>query len=196
MCIPDTSRCIFVLLRAPSRVVLLWSGRFLVITMECTWNRRKLPVWNMEKSSSIPFHTMPWWLGLIIISDTIITVAYIVYGNTHKTRIREQKVSPHICSFTLGLLTSWSSGNYFASGAGGLRFKSWVGQIGRSVANSSPPLQHFFERSCVVRAQWCGLVEMDPENSLHSSAYYSEAYNERFDLIMILLQAYFIFGSD
>ena len=23
------------------------------------WNGRKLPVWNMEKSSSIPFHTMP-----------------------------------------------------------------------------------------------------------------------------------------
>ena len=23
------------------------------------WNGRKLPVWNMEKSSSIPFHSMP-----------------------------------------------------------------------------------------------------------------------------------------
>ena len=31
----------------------IWNGRFLV------WNGRKLPVWNMEKSSSIPFHTMP-----------------------------------------------------------------------------------------------------------------------------------------
>ena len=31
-----------------------WNGRFLV------WNGRKLPVWNMEKSSSISFHTMPW----------------------------------------------------------------------------------------------------------------------------------------
>ena len=35
----------------------IWNGRFLV------WNGRKLPVWNMEKSSSIPFHTMPCFLG-------------------------------------------------------------------------------------------------------------------------------------
>ena len=33
--------------------ILVWNGRFLV------WNGRKLPVRNMEKSSSIPFHTMP-----------------------------------------------------------------------------------------------------------------------------------------
>ena len=48
---------------------------------------------------------------------------------------------------------SWSSGNAFVSGAGGLRFKSRAGQIGHSVADSSPPLRHFFERSCVARAQ-------------------------------------------
>ena len=87
MCIPDACRCIFVLLHAPLRVVAFnianmqnirciasilkilwygsmewnmeeifsmeWNGRFLV------WNGRKLLVWNMEKSSSIPFHTMP-----------------------------------------------------------------------------------------------------------------------------------------
>ena len=29
--------------------ILVWNGRFLV------WNGRKLSVWNMEKSSSIPF---------------------------------------------------------------------------------------------------------------------------------------------
>ena len=46
-----------------------------------------------------------------------------------------------------------SSGNAFVSGAGGLRFKSQAGQIGHSVANGSPPLRHFFERSCVTRAQ-------------------------------------------
>ena len=51
---------------------------------------------------------------------------------------------------------SWSSGNAFVSGAGGLRFKSRAGQIGRSVANGSPSLRHFFERSCVARAQWRG----------------------------------------
>ena len=27
--------------------------------MEWKWNGRKLPVWNMEKSSSIPIHAMP-----------------------------------------------------------------------------------------------------------------------------------------
>ena len=47
----------------------------------------------------------------------------------------------------------WSSGNAFVSGAGDLRFKSWACQIGHSVANGSLPLQHFFERSCVARAQ-------------------------------------------
>ena len=31
--------------------------------------------------------------------------------------------------------TSWSSGNAFASGAGGLKFKSQAGQIERRVAN-------------------------------------------------------------
>ena len=27
--------------------------------MEWKWNGRKLPVWNTEKLSSIPFHAMP-----------------------------------------------------------------------------------------------------------------------------------------
>ena len=58
---------------------------------------------------------------------------------------------------------SWSSGNAFVSGAGDLRFKSQAGQIGHSVANGSPPLRHFFKRSCVARAQWRA-------NSLHPSA--------------------------
>ena len=45
-------------------------------------------------------------------------------------------------------------GNAFVSGTGGLRFKSRAGQIGHSVANGSPPLQHFFERSrCASQAQ-------------------------------------------
>ena len=46
-----------------------------------------------------------------------------------------------------------NSGNAFVSGAGGLRFKSRVGQVGHSVAYGSPPLRRFFERSCVARAQ-------------------------------------------
>ena len=44
----------------------------------------------------------------------------------------------------------------FASGVGGLRFKSWRGQIGDRVANGSPPLRHFFEKSCIAWAQWRG----------------------------------------
>ena len=47
----------------------------------------------------------------------------------------------------------WSSGNAFVTGVGGLRFKSRADQIEHSVANGSPPLRHFFERSCVARAQ-------------------------------------------
>ena len=47
----------------------------------------------------------------------------------------------------------YSSGNAFVSGAGGLRFKTQAGQIEHSVANDSPSLQHFFEKSCVAREQ-------------------------------------------
>ena len=50
-----------------------------------------------------------------------------------------------VCKFS-----SCRPGGYvFVSGAGGLRFKSWAGQIGHSVANGSLPLQHFFKRSLV-----------------------------------------------
>ena len=30
-----------------------------ILGMEWKWNGRKLPVWNMEKSSSIPDHVLP-----------------------------------------------------------------------------------------------------------------------------------------
>ena len=30
-----------------------------ILSMEWKWNGRKFPVWNMKKSSSILFHTMP-----------------------------------------------------------------------------------------------------------------------------------------
>ena len=58
--------------------------------------------------------------------------------------------------------------------------KSRTGQIERSVANGSPPLRHFFERSRVARR--CNEAEMDHANSLHALTYYGEC-NERFDLI-------------
>ena len=48
---------------------------------------------------------------------------------------------------------SWSSGNAFVSASEGLRFKSRASQIGNRVTNGSPPLQHFFERSCVAWVQ-------------------------------------------
>ena len=46
----------------------------------------------------------------------------------------------------------WSSGNAFVSGANGLGFNSRAGQIECSVAKSSSPLRHLFERSCVAGA--------------------------------------------
>ena len=36
-----------------------WNMEWKIFSMEWKWNGRKFPVWNMEKSSSIPFHTMP-----------------------------------------------------------------------------------------------------------------------------------------
>ena len=51
--------------------------------------------------------------------------------------------------------SSWSSSNTFAYGAGGLRFKFRASLIEHSVANGSPLLQHFFEKSCVSGAKWC-----------------------------------------
>ena len=36
-----------------------WNMEWKILGMEWKWNGRKLPVWNMEKSSSIPFHTLP-----------------------------------------------------------------------------------------------------------------------------------------
>ena len=64
-------------------------------------------------------------------------------------------------------------------GRGG--FRSRAGQIEHSVANGSQPLRHFFERSCVVGRDD---AEMDPANSLHTSAYYIEC-NKRFDSTMM-----------
>ena len=61
----------------------------------------------------------------------------------------------------------WSRDDSFVTETGGLRFKSRAGQIGHTVADGSPPLQHcVLQRSCVARAD----AEMGPENSLHASA--------------------------
>ena len=36
-----------------------WNTEWKIFSIEWKWNEKKLSVWNMEKSSSIPFHTMP-----------------------------------------------------------------------------------------------------------------------------------------
>ena len=36
-----------------------WNMEWKIFGMEWKWNGRKLPVWNMEKSSSIPFQPCP-----------------------------------------------------------------------------------------------------------------------------------------
>ena len=56
----------------------------------------------------------------------------------------EERKNASVTSGQNSLLRYWSSGNVFVSGAGGLSFKSRAGQIGHSVANGSPLLQHFF----------------------------------------------------
>ena len=57
---------------------------------------------------------------------------------------------------------------------GSLRFKSWTGHIRHTIVNGSPRLRQFFERSCVVCRRNDAVIE--PANSLHASAQYSE-YN-------------------
>ena len=53
-------------------------------------------------------------------------------------------------SMLSGVLTvEW---NAFVSEAGGFRFNSRAGHIGRSAAKGSPPLQHFFERRARLQA--------------------------------------------
>ena len=63
--------------------------------------------------------------------------------------------------------TNWLSGNAFVIAAVGLRFKSWAGQIGYSVANSLLLLKYFFERSCFAG---CNDVEIGPANYVQASA--------------------------
>ena len=36
-----------------------WNMERKIFSMEWIWNGRNSAVWNMEKSSSIPFHSMP-----------------------------------------------------------------------------------------------------------------------------------------
>ena len=76
------------------------------------------------------------------------------------------------------LLASWSSVYAFVYGVGGLRFKSRAGQMGHGVANGSPPLQYFFERSYVA---WHDDAEMGLANLLTCFGVIQRD-NERFDV--------------
>ena len=51
------------------------------------------------------------------------------------------------------LPANWSSGNAFVSRVKGLGLKSRADRIGHSVANASPLLRQFFERSCGDQVQ-------------------------------------------
>ena len=43
-----------------------WHTEWKIFGMEWKWNGRKLPVWNMEKSSSIPYHALLCETGPVI----------------------------------------------------------------------------------------------------------------------------------
>ena len=90
-----------------------------------------------------------------------------------------QMALPVSWSFQMALPVSWSSGKAFASGAGGLRFKS------RGI--KSDTVFGTTRHRCEVSSKGAVLpgrndAEMGPANSLHASAYYSKR-NERFNLV-------------
>ena len=53
-----------------------WNTEWKIFSMEWKWNGRKLPVWNMEKSSSIP---CPDYHNDICISLYFCTATYICF---------------------------------------------------------------------------------------------------------------------
>ena len=74
-----------------------------------------------------------------------------IYIKDFKVR-RLQCFSKLAVCFKLMAPASWSSGNAFVSGVGGLRFKSRTGQIEHSVTNDLPPLRHSSKRAVLPRA--------------------------------------------
>ena len=65
------------------------------------------------------------------------------------------------------VITSWSSGNAFVSGAGGLRFKSRAAQIEHSVANGSHPCDISSKEAVLLERND---VKMGPTKWLHALA--------------------------
>ena len=56
-----------------------WNMEWKIFSMEWKWNGRKFPVWNMEKSSSIPFHIMPWSESIIPNFIHFVTIAFFFF---------------------------------------------------------------------------------------------------------------------
>ena len=79
----------------------IWNGRFLV------WNGRKLPVWNMEKSSSIPFYTMPCCFMTVRISGLILKyiIAEVGTNNNNATQQSATIFSTSKCAVQNAQLT-------------------------------------------------------------------------------------------
>ena len=80
---------------------------------------------------------------------------WLTVGNTVSDltapQFEPQISAPETNALTLDQLGDWSSSKTFVSVARGLRFESRAVQIGHSVANGSPQLRYYFEKSCVAR---------------------------------------------
>ena len=62
-----------------------FSMEWKIFGMEWKWNGRKLPVWNMEKSSFIPFHIMPcipynihYFCGWVALLNSVLEIGIAV----------------------------------------------------------------------------------------------------------------------
>ena len=74
-----------------------WNMEWKIFSME--WNGRKLSAWNMEKSSSIPFHTMPCLQRL---ADNAMRQRYADNG-MDKTGQTQKKSKDVFAAFEIGL---------------------------------------------------------------------------------------------
>ena len=135
---------------------------FVLTQIKSFWSSPNLPPSSWQKSS----------ISVSVLSDKISLWDSGHQARHNKSKFQSEKVRYYSRRKTkiwklktfLMIIYAWvalsfvyyylTSDNAFVSRVGGLRFKSWAGQIGHSVANGSPPQQHFFGRSCVARAQW------------------------------------------
>ena len=71
-----------------------FSMEWKIFGMEWKWNGRKLPVWNMEKSSSIPFHTMLCWWVTVTYGSGCCTNCRPTVFQTLSGRLYDYSISP------------------------------------------------------------------------------------------------------